>query len=313
MRIKMLAAAILLAGVPAQILASPAANTTATAELTAEQKAYVARMKALLDSLHPRTGDVPIGNANATLHLGEDYYFLPAEEAKKVLVEGWGNPPDAVGGVLGLVFPKGKTFLDDSWGAVVTYEATGYVSDKDAKTEDYDALLRDIQESEKADNEERTKAGYAARHLVGWAQQPSYDPADHSLIWARDIRFSGSDVDALNYDVRLLGRHGVLSLNMVASMPQLAEVRTAAAAFGKAASFDVGSRYADYDSSKDKTAEFGLAGLVAAGAGVAAAKKVGLLGAVLLFGKKFLAIFIAAIAGGLAWVRRKFSRSGEEG
>ncbi|PNB37134.1 DUF2167 domain-containing protein, partial [Pseudomonas sp. FW305-130] len=83
----------------------------------------------------------------------------------------------------------------------------------------------------------------------GWAQQPSYDPAAHSLIWARDIKISDSPVDALNYDVRLLGRKGVLSLNMLSDMQHLPDVRAAATDFGKAAAFTAGSTYADYDKS----------------------------------------------------------------
>ena len=37
--------------------------------------------------------------------------------------------------------------------------------------------------------------------------------------------------------------------------------------------FDEGARYADFNASTDKTAEYGLAGLVAAGAGLAVAEE----------------------------------------
>lgn len=315
--IKVLTAAFLLTACSTGVIsggaiaAAPAANA-AEAKLTPEEKQYVARMRSLLDSLHPQAGNIAISPAKAALHLGKDYYFLPADEAKRVLTEGWGNPPDAVTNVLGMVFPAGKTFLDDGWGAVITYEATGYVGDEDAKTADYDALMKDMQASEQASNEELTKTGYAEQHLIGWAQPPAYDPVRHSLIWARDIRFEGRKVDTLNYDVRLLGRHGVLSLNMVSTMPHLNEIQAAATGFGKAASFDDGARYADYDPSMDKKAEFGLAGLVAAGAGVAVAKKLGLMGAILVFGKKFLVLILAGGAAAVAWIRRKMGLQQEQ-
>lgn len=269
-------------------------------------------------SLHKQTGDVSIPEAHVKLHLGDRYYFIPADEAKTVLTKVWGNPPDVAEGTLGMVFEKGTTIFDNVWGAAVTFQDTGYVPDKDAKTQDYDKVLADIRSSEAEDNAQRQKDGYPTMHLAGWAQQPSYDPATHSLIWARDLQVSGSKVDSLNYDVRLLGRKGVLSLNMLSDMEHLADVRSAAADFGKAASFEPGSAYADYDKSVDKTAEYGLAGLVAAGAGVVVAKKLGLL-AILLGFKKFIIIGIAAIGATMRrWFGKLFGRNrdnleGDEG
>ncbi|HEX8062495.1 MAG TPA: DUF2167 domain-containing protein [Allosphingosinicella sp.] len=272
----------------------------------ADQKARERELVAILDSLHPVSGDVSVPQASAVLHLGKDYYYLPAEEARRVLVQGWGNPPDTAEGVLGLVFPAGKTFLDDVWGAVITYEPSGYVTDKDASTTDYDEVIEQMKEGIEAANEERTRQGYPAQHLVGWAQAPTYDAAKHSLVWARNVQFVGQSDNTLSYDVRLLGRKGVLSLNMITGMSKLAETRTAAAKFAGAAEFQPGSRYADYQAGTDKKADYGLAGLIAAGAGVAVAKKIGLIGIILAFGKKFLVLILAFGAGIAAWVRRKF-------
>lgn len=286
----------------------------AQAQPAAESEAAAAqRYKALLDDLHPQAGTVRVAAANAVLDLGDAYYFLPAAEAKRVLTEAWGNPADAVDDVLGMVFPKGKTFLDDTWGAVVTFEASGYVDDSDAKEIDYDALLASMKEAGAKRNEELSSRGLPTQTLVGWAQQPTYDPVRKSLIWARDIRFGNATDDTLNYDVRLLGRRGVLSLNMVAGMKDLATVHAAASSFGKAAAFVPGERYADFDSATDKTSEYGLAGLVAAGAGAAAAKKLGLLAILAGLGKKlFVLIGIGAAAIG-GFIRRLFGgKSNEE-
>jgi uncharacterized membrane-anchored protein len=283
-------------------IAVPAAAQPAAADQKAREKQLVA----ILDSLHPVSGDVTMPEASAVLHLGKDYYYLPAAEARRVLVEGWGNPPETAEGVLGLVFPAGKTFLDDVWGAVITYDPTGYVTDKDAASTDYDALIKEMKEGTEAVNEERTRQGYPAQHLIGWAQAPTYDPRSHSLVWAKNVQFEGQTDNTLSYDVRLLGRKGVLSLNMITGMSKLAETRQAAAKFAGAAEFQPGSRYADYQPGTDKTADYGLAGLVAAGAGVAVAKKVGLIGIILAFGKKFLVLIIALVVGLGAWARRRF-------
>jgi len=278
---------------------------------TAEQAARIAKIEALQKDLHPATGDVRITGAEAVLHLGKDYYFLPAAEARRVLVDAWGNPPEVATNVLGLVFPAGKTFLDDTWGAVVTFDRSGWVSDEDAQSTDYNKLLGQMQEGEDELNERRTGEGYPAQHLVGWAQQPVYDPQNHSVVWAQNIQFTGQTENSLNYDVRLLGRRGVLSLNMLTGMSKLGETRAAAAKFASVADFTSGARYADYKPGTDTKADYGVAGLVAAGVGVVAAKKLGLIAIILAFGKKFLILIIAVFGGVGAWVKRRFTGGGD--
>ena len=291
-------------------LFSPA--SAAEQDLTPEQQALIAKYRALGESLHPQRGDVAVAAANATLHLGNQYYFLPAADAKRVLVEGWGNPSDAVDGVLGMIFTEGTGFLDDTWGAVLTYSPDGYVSDTDAKSANYDDVLRDAQSGEADENADRKAAGLPTVHLVGWAQPPSYDAEHHALIWAREIQFGGETDNTLNYDIRTLGRRGILSVNLVSTMSKLVEVRAAANALQQVASFDNGARYADYQPGTDATAGYGLAGLVAAGLGAAAAKKLGLLAIALVFLKKFAFVFIALFAGAAAWVRRLFGGKEKE-
>ena len=300
-----LAAALLAFGTPATATAAAPDRQEAKAELPPE-------LKKMMDSLNPVSGEIVIDEADAVLHLGNDYYFLPAAEAKRVLVEGWGNPPDSVDAVLGIVFPAGKTFLDDTWGAVVTWEPTGYVSDEDAQSADYEGMIKELQAGEAALNQRRSAAGYPAQHLVGWAQHPAYDAKSHSIVWAQNISFAGDSENTLNYDIRLLGRRGVLSLNMITVMPKLAETRSAAAKFAAAAEFRPGARYADYKPGTDLKAEYGVAGLVAAGVGATAAKKLGLLAVILAFGKKFFILIVALAVGLGAWVKRRFFGDDEE-
>lgn len=301
--------ALALAGALAIAVAPSApvhANSPAAAFKTVESEAAQRQstIDALLKSLKRETGTIPIPAARADLVLGDQYYFVGPEQARTILVDIWRNPPAAANGVLGLVFPKGKTFVDDSWSAVVTFEDTGYVSDDDAKTIDYAAMLKDMRSSDEAQAASVRAQGYPAGILQRWAQPPTYDAGRHSLVWARDIKFDDSPEDTLNYDIRLLGRSGVLSLNILAGMSQLDEVREAAKTFAAVASFRDGARYADYNEATDRKAEYGLAGLVAAGAGAAVAKKAGLLAIVLKFGKFLLlgvvalfAMFRNAIAG----------------
>lgn len=257
-----------------------------------------------VDKLPHQSGAVALATAKAQLNLGDDYYYLGPDEAKRVLTEAWGNPPDAVHGVLGMIFPKKYSPIDnDAWGAVITYEDSGYVSDDDAAKIDAAKLLDNLRQGEADDNAARKKAGYDELHLVGWAEPPSYDAATHSAIWARQL----SDVakpghDTLNYGIRILGRRGVLGLNIVAPMSSLPEVKAISGQVTRLAAYNPGERYADVDKKNDKMAAYGVAGLIAAGVGAVAVKKLGLLALILAFGKK--AIVLVAAAG--AWVASRF-------
>ncbi len=271
-----------------------------------------AELVAFEKSLHKQTGDVPIPAAKATLHLGERYYFLGGTEARDVITKVWGNPPSVADGVVGIVIETGATTYDNLWGAIVTYDPSGYVTDTDAKTEDYAGVLEQMRSGEADSNAQRQKGGYPTINLIGWAQPPSYDANRHSLVWARNLKVSGAKVNTLNYDVRLLGREGVLSLNMLSDMDHLPEIRLAASDFGKSASFNPGATYADYNAATDKSAGYGLAGLVAAGAGLAVAKKFGLIALILAFGKKFIVLLVLAGGAIMGLFRRLFGRKEDE-
>ena len=280
-------------------VASAAASEPDAKQVEKQRAAFMA-------SLHPRTGAVPVAEAGATLQLGDKYYFLDKEDTRKVLVDQWGNPPSAADGVLGMVIPAGRTPFND-WGAVVTFEKTDYVADNDAATANYDSYITQIQKGEADDNAQRKKDGYSAVHLVGWAQPPSYNKLHHYLIWARDLKFADATVDTLNYDIRILGRRGVLSLNMVATVPELASIRGQAEQLATAGTYDSGARYEDYKTG-DAKAAYGLAGLVAAGLGLAVAKKLGLLGLILVFGKKALVFILAGFAAIGRWFSTRFGK-----
>jgi uncharacterized membrane-anchored protein len=90
-------------------------------------------------------------------------------------------------------------------------------------------------------------------------------------------------------------------MNIVASMPQVVAVRTAAQNLGGLADFNAGARYADYQSGVDKKAAYGIAGLVAASAGVAVPQKAGLFAIALLALKK---AWVLIAAGGAALATR---------
>ena len=245
-----------------------------------------AQAEKLVASLHWKEGEIAVPSAEAHFRLGDAFHYLEASDARKVLEELWSNPPDDT--VLGMVVPKAHGLLDDnSWAVVVTYSDEGYVSDEDATSIDYADLLKDMQDDTRDANAERKDAGYGTVELLGWATAPRYDAVTKKLYWAKDLKFSDAEGRTLNYDIRVLGRRGYLSLNAIAGMESLPEVQGGMQQLLPMVEFDQGARYADFDGKNDKIAAYGLAALI--GGGVAAkAGLFGKLGLVLLGLKKAL-------------------------
>lgn len=263
----------------------------------------------LAASLHPQTGRIDLVGSGASLQTGTRFVFFGPADARKIIVEGWGNPPETADSALGIIFPADAVFPHDRWGAVITYESTGYVSDETASKQEYDKLLAEMRRGEDEDNAQRRKDGYPAVKLVGWAPDPSYDRAHHSLTWGRELAFEGMDEHSLNYDVRLLGRKGVLNINVVGLTRQLPQIQAVGRDLASAARFNNGSRYVDYTPG-DQRAAYGLVGLVGMGAGLVVAKQAGLLAAIALVAKKAIVLIGAMVLGAVNWIRSRFRRKG---
>lgn len=267
-----------------------------------------AETRAFLSSLRYEDGNIALPDASAHINVKPGFRFLGHDDARRVLEQYWGNPPDD--SVLGMLVPDNAGLdSDHSWAVVVTYSDEGYVSDEDANEIDYDAMLKEMKSGTSEENEERKRAGYPSIELVGWAQPPRYDAASKRLHWAKELSFDGEKSHTLNYDIRVLGRSGFISLNAVASMDDLDLVNAGMNQVLPMAEFDAGQRYADFKPGTDKVAAYGLAALV--GGGIAA--KTGLLaklGALLLAGKKFIVLIFVALA---AFARKLFGGKKDKG
>ncbi|WP_425097568.1 DUF2167 domain-containing protein [Tropicibacter sp. S64] len=254
----------------------------------------------LLDKLDYQTGTVTLQNGIATLEQGDAFYFLGPKDARYVLEDLWGNPEDTT--ILGMVFPIDATPLHDTWGMVLTFEEIGFVKDEDAEAYDYAALLKDMQADTEAENSFRLQNGYESIKLVGWAEPPHYDKTDRKLYWAKELSFNGStgDDNTLNYNIRALGRKGVLVMNVVSGMGQLGEVQTDAPKLLAMTSFTEGNRYADFNPDIDTVAAVGIGGLIAG----KVLAKTGLIATGLLLLKKFWFLLLIPLAG----LKRLFAR-----
>lgn len=253
-------------------------------------------------SLQFSKGDVPIGDGLATLRLGDRFKFLGPADTQKVLTA-WGNPPGSA--ALGMLMPAELSpFEQTGWAVLVTYREDGHVSDEDAKDLDYAEVLQQMQADTEASNTERQQAGYPPVHLVGWAEPPHYDAATHKLYWARTLDFGGP-VQTLNYDIRVLGRKGVLELSAIATMSDLARIKADMPKVLETVDFNQGMRYADFSPGADKVAAYGIGALVA-GKLAAKAGMFKVIVAALLASKKLIAMLgVGAVMLGRRLLGRK--------
>lgn len=269
-----------------------------------------AELQAKIDSIEKtftyEQGTIVLSNGVGKLNIPKGFKYLNPAQAERVLVDLWGNPPGE-NLTLGLILPESQGVLS-STGYVfnIQYDEIGYVSDSDADDIDYNEMLTQMQSEAKEANEERQKAGYSTIEIVGWAAKPFYDKEKKVLHWAKEIKFDGSEENTLNYNIRILGRKGVIVLNAIATMPNFSAVQKDIPKIANVVSFDKGFRYSDFDSSVDEVAAWTVGGLVAG----KILTKTGFFAALLKFWK-IIAVAVAALGGAL-WKRFTGKKDGEE-
>jgi uncharacterized membrane-anchored protein len=260
----------------------------------------VADLIASADTFHYQTsGKVQLGTV-ATLDIPKGFKFLDGRQAASVLHDVWKNPYSES---LGMLLPEDKSpFLRDCWAVAITYEEDGHIKDDDAKDIKYDELLKQMQQRCIEANPERVSQGSKGLELTGWAEPPYYDGSTHKLYWAKKLREVGDSVEFLNYNIRILGRKGVLVLNAIGGLDQLAEIKGQTPTMLAATKFTSGNTYGEFNSSIDKVAAYGIAGLIAGGI----LAKTGLFAKLGILLLKFLKPLIVAIGGFGAWIMRFF-------
>lgn len=256
-------------------------------------------MKSLTSQAVSGPSNVTLKN-QAVLRLPAGFSYLAAGPAAKLMAQ-MGNHTDD--DFLGIVFQHGAEWFVD-----LEYRDAGYVKDDDAKHWDADALLQSLKDGTEAGNEERRSHKVPELEVTGWAEPPAYNAATHRLVWsalAREKNAPQGQAQTVNYNTYALGREGYVSLNLVTDAEHINADKHVATELLGDLDFNDGKRYADFNSSTDHVAAYGLAALVA---GVAA-KKLGLLAMAGLFLAKFFKIIaVAAVAGGAA-LRNRFKRN----
>lgn len=235
----------------------------------------------------------------AVLKLPAGMEYIPQPQAGR-LMQAMGNSSDER--LIGLVQSSGES----QWLVVARYENAGYIKDDDAKDWNVDDLFKSLKEGTEEGNKRRREQGFPELEIVGWVQKPSYDAASHRLVWSMAARTPGENEaqQSINYNTYALGREGYITLNLITSRASIEADKPVAGQLLSALSFNGGKGYADFNSSTDKVAEYGLAALVA---GVAV-KKLGLFAVIAAFFLKFAKVALLAGAGLLTVIGKFFSR-----
>lgn len=257
-----------------------------------------AEIQAVYDSIENsytyQHGKIELKNGVGAINIPNGFKYLDAEQSKRVLVDLWGNP-DEEDMTMGLIMPEKYGVLSDH-GYVfnIMYDEIGYVKDDDADDIDYTDLLKDMKEETREASKTRVTMGYDPIDLIGWATPPYYDKDRKILHWAKEIQFGTDSIHTLNYNVRVLGRKGVLVLNAIGSMEDLGIVQQDIPQVLNIVEFNDGYKYKDFDPSVDEVAAWTIGGLVAG----KVLAKVGFFAVIAKFGK-FIVIGLMAFFGAI--------------
>ena len=197
----------------------------------------------------------------ASQKVDDGYVFLEASDMRKFcdLIENPYSKSD-----IGVIAPD-----DLAWFAVYSYDPIGYVKDDEKESLDSQAILKALRKGNEQGNAERRRRGWSEITLVGWVREPHYDEATHNLEWA--VKGASEEGPVVNYNTRVLGRGGVMSVTLVCGPEELPSVlpkfKSALNGFG----YTAGNRYSEFRAG-DHIAEIGLSALILGGATAAAVK-----------------------------------------
>lgn len=237
--------------------------------------------------------EIKLGSNLATLKLPKDFAYINKEHTQEILKKQASDDPNS----LGLIYSMKK---GDEFSVFLSFDETGYVEDTDADQLKPEEIIEGYKQGTEASNEERKKRGIPALHVVGWETQPKYEKAKHIVVWSLLAQREGSSEKSVNYNTRMLGRKGVLEVNLVCQDKELNKYKEPLNKILDGVSYDSGNRYEDYVKG-DKISAGGIAALVAGGF---ALKKLGVLAflgglfkPLLLLGKKAIVFVIAGVYG----------------
>jgi uncharacterized membrane-anchored protein len=232
--------------------------------------------------------------SNASLNVPDESEFGNAKVARDTMKQ-WGNLISNK--EVGILFsPNGSSILFE-------FDPVGLVKDDDKESLDADKVLASLKENQEEANTELKESGGNPLEIVGWQVKPHYDEATHNLESAPLIRDIASGKESVNYNVKILGRRGVMEVALLVSPEKFDQELKWFRSTMKGFNFVQGEDYSSWIKG-DKVAEYGL-GALAVGGGVAVLAKTGILA-------KLIKPILGALAAAAMGIKRFFSGSKNE-
>lgn len=236
----------------------------APAEAPPTQEEQAAMAKEFLDRVESfgwtRQGTGNLGSI-AQVNIPQGWRFTDGNGTRKLL-ELTGNLTG--GSELGML-----TTEDAGPWVIFEFDDSGYVKDDEKDKLDADAMLASLRAGQEMGNERRREMGLTELKLLGWAVAPRFNDQTKNLEWA--LRVGSDNGESINYSTRLLGRHGVMKVDLVCAPDEMNTLLPQYQNIIAGYQYLTGNSYAEYQSG-DKVAKYGLTALVAGGAAVAAGK-----------------------------------------
>ncbi|ADG66920.1 Uncharacterized membrane-anchored protein-like protein [Planctopirus limnophila DSM 3776] len=270
---------LVFSGLPERLIAAPA-----DPPLTPEQRRILERFQQI--SWQKGPGRFAVG-PQATIQIPDGFQITNSAGAQ-IYMELSGNPPSA--NIQSVV-----TFTEEPFGfyLIFSYEDSGKVDDRDASNLNADELLKQLRENTNAGNAHRKQLGLEPLYIDRWIIPPRYNSTTKQLEWAlRGHSESGNPV--ANWDTRILGRYGMMSVKLVMTNPdEIESVIPGVNQLLQGFSFNAGSDYASWQPG-DKVAALGVTALVA-GSTTAVAAKLGFFQKMGVFIFKYIYLILAAL------------------
>lgn len=234
-------------------------------------------------------------DSKASLKVVEGLTFLDAANTKRFMEDTESFPN---GTEIGSIYGAGE---NSNWYVIFEYNDTGHIDDSDKDDLDAEELLDSYKRGTEEQNEKTTPDNQL--FITGWDIEPKYDSAKHHLLYSIGLKDAQQEA-LVNYNVNVLTRQGYIGVILVTDSANFEENRRQ---FEDSVlsnlTVTTGNKYEEFDASIDRKSELGLTSLILGGAGVAVAKKVGLL----LLLKKGWFVIVALVVGAFGWLRNKLT------
>ena len=237
--------------------AKPAAAEPTAEEQAAREKEFLKEIEALGWT---REGKAKVGSM-AEVTIPKGWRFTDGNGTRSLL-KMYGNLPGD--SELGMLTTEGH----GPW-VIFEFDDSGYVKDDEKNELDADAMLKSLKEGQEIGNERRREMGLEELQLLGWAVPPRFNDKTKNLEWA--LRIGSKNGQSINYSTRLLGRNGVMEVDLVCGPEEMDTLVPQYQSIIAGFQYVTGNSYAEYREG-DKVAKYGLTALVAGGAAVAAGK-----------------------------------------